>query len=48
MPCEILEEIPKETIDYFCEQVLKRQLPDSIHVSIDKTVFTFLGNNCMG
>ncbi|XP_050420461.1 uncharacterized protein LOC126833269 [Adelges cooleyi] len=31
MQCEIFEEIPKETVEYFCEQVLKRQWPDSIH-----------------
>ncbi|XP_050437698.1 uncharacterized protein LOC126843929 [Adelges cooleyi] len=30
MDCDILEEMPQEAIDYFCEQVLKRDWPNSI------------------
>lgn len=34
MRSEILEEMPEEIMEYFCEQVLKPDWPNCIHVSI--------------
>lgn len=33
MESEILEPMPMEKMEYFCEEVLKRDWPNSIHVS---------------
>lgn len=33
MRSEILEEMPEEMMEYFCEKVLKRDWPNCIHVS---------------
>jgi len=34
MRSEVLEEMPEAVMEYFCEQVLKRDWPNCIHVSI--------------